>query len=160
MYKGCSDKELYNTTWKELDNQPKWYEFWSTKKANTSEPQKLCAASNMILAMDCPEAKLFERDCMVCDKTDLRINPEGVMEYIGDILGNGKECSVEDPMKSMDCYCLKTLSKQMLHKRCLIIRDIDKNRSIIAAKQLQYNQMVHKNERLTQNLKQIEIKYI
>ena len=148
MYKGCSDKELYNTTW----SVPRWYNFWEKKKAEYSESQKVCAASNMILAVDCPEAKLFERDCMVCDKADLRINPEGVMEYIGDILGNGVECSVEDPMKSMDCYCLKTLSKQMLQKRCFLIWDIKNNQNSINAKQFQYNQMVQKNERLTQNL--------
>ena len=152
MNKGCSDKELYNSTWNALDKQPRWYNLWGKKEASYSESQKLCAASNMILAVDCPETKLFESDCMVCDKADLRNNPEGVMEYIGDILGNGVECSDKDPMKSMDCYCLKTLSKQMLQKRCLLIRDISNNQNSINAKQFQYNQMVQKNERLTQSL--------
>lgn len=149
---------MYNSTWNALDKQPRWYEFWGKKEASYSESQKVCAASNMILAVDCPETKLFERDCMVCDKADLRINPEGVMEYIGDILGNRVECSDEDPMKSIDCYCFKTLSKQMLHKRCLLIRDIANNQKSINAKQFQYNQMVQKNERLTQNLIHINIK--
>lgn len=148
MTNACSDKELYNTFW----SVPRWYQFWGKKKASYSESQKLCAASNMILSVDCPEAKLFESDCMVCDKADLRNNPEGVMEYIGDILGNGVECSVEDPLKSMDCYCLKTLSKQMLQKRCLLIRDISNNQNSINAKQFQYNQMVQKSEHLTQSL--------
>ena len=156
MNKGCSDKELYNTFW----SVPQWYQFWviTQKPVNLTMHQKLCAASNMILAVDCPETKLFESDCMVCDKADLRNNPEGVMEYIGDILGNGVECSDEDPMKSMDCYCLKTLSKQMLQKMCLLIRDISNNQKSINAKQFQYNQMVQKNERLTQNLIYINIK--
>lgn len=149
MNKGCSDKELYNTFW----SVPRWYQIWVKKKPSYSESQKLCAASNMILDVNCPEAKLFEKDCMVCNTIDLRNNPTGVMEYIGDILGNGVECSVEDPMKSMDCYCLKTLSKQMLQKRCLLIRDISNNQNSIIAKQFQYNQLVEKYERLTQYFK-------